>query len=40
MTFDRKLVNITAAVVRRLYCPSSQTLVKKNLHEITVNGQG
>jgi len=39
MTFDRRLANITALVVRRSYCSSSQNLVKKAMHEITVNSQ-
>jgi len=40
MTFDRRLANIAAPVIRGLYCPSSQNLAKKALHEITVNSQG
>jgi len=40
MTFDHRLPNIRAPVVRGLYCPSSQNLIKKALHEITVNSQG
>jgi len=40
MTFDYGLANITAAVVCGRYCPSSQNLIKKVLHEITVNSQG
>jgi len=40
MTFDSRLANIRAPVVRGLYCPSSQILIEKTLHEITVNSQG
>jgi len=40
MTFDGRLANIRAAVVHVLHCPSSQNLIKKALHEITVNNQG
>jgi len=40
MTFDPRLLNITAAVVRGLYCFSFQNLVKKALHEIMVNRWG
>jgi len=40
MRFHRRLANITAPVVRGLYWPFSQNLVKKALHEITVNSQG
>jgi len=40
MTFDGRLANIRAAVVHLLYCASSQNLIKKSLHEITVNSQG
>jgi len=36
MTFERRLANITGALVRGLCCPSSQNLIKKALHEITV----
>jgi len=36
MTFDGRLPNAMAAVVRGLYCLCSQ----KPLHEITVNIQG
>jgi len=32
MTFDRRLANITGSA-RGLYCPSSQKLTKKALHE-------
>jgi len=39
MTFDRRVVNMTAPVVRGLYCPSFQNLVKKALREITVNSE-
>ena len=39
MTFDRRLANIAAPVVRGIYCPS-QNVVKKALNEITVNSQG
>jgi len=37
MTFERKSANFRASVVHGLYCPSSQNLMKKALHEITVN---
>jgi len=40
MTFDSILANTRAPVVRGLYCPSPQNLIKKALHEITVNNQG
>jgi len=36
MTFNRRLANITGPLIRGLYCPSSQKLMKKALHEITV----
>ena len=36
MTFDRRLANITGPLVQGLYCLSSQKLIKKALHEITV----
>ena len=36
MTFNHRLANITTPLVRGLYCPSSQSLIKKALHEITV----
>ena len=36
MTFDRRRVNSTGPLVRGLYCPSSQKLIRKALHEITV----
>jgi len=39
ITFDRKLANVTDPVVRGLYCPSTQNLIQKALHEITVNNQ-
>jgi len=39
MTFDRRLANVTNPVVRGLYCPSTQNLIQKALHEITVNSQ-
>jgi len=39
MTFDRRLANITDPVVRGLHCPSTQNLIQKALHEITVNSQ-
>jgi len=39
MTFDRRLVNVTDPVVRGLYWPSTQNLIQKALHEITVNSQ-
>ena len=42
MTFDRRLVNIADPVLvfRGLYCPSSENLMSKALHEITANSQG
>jgi len=41
MTFDDRSANISAPVVCGLYVlPSSQNLIKKALHEITVNSQG
>jgi len=40
MTFDGRLANIWAPVVCGLYCLSSHNLIKKALHEITVNIQG
>jgi len=40
MTFDGRLANVKIPVVRGLYYPSSQNLIKKALHEITVNSQG
>jgi len=40
MTFDCRLANVSALLVRGIYCPSSQNLLKKALHEITVNIQG
>jgi len=36
LTFDGRIVNITGPLVRGLYCPSSQKLIKKDLYEITV----
>jgi len=39
MTFGRRLANVTDPVVRGLYCPSTQHLIEKALHEITVNSQ-
>jgi len=39
MTFDGRLANIRAAIVHVLYCASSQNLIKKALHEITVNSE-
>jgi len=39
MTFDRKLANVTDPVIRGLYYPSTQNLIQKSLHEITVNSQ-
>jgi len=39
MTFDRRLANVTNPVVRGLYCPSTQKLIQKARHEITVNSQ-
>jgi len=40
VTFDRGLANIRAPVVLGFYCPSSQSLIEKTLHEITVNNKG
>jgi len=37
LTFDSRLPIVGAPVVRSLFCPSSQNLIKKVLHEITVN---
>jgi len=39
MTFDRRLANVSYPVVRGLYCPSTQNLMQKALHEITVISQ-
>jgi len=39
MTFDGRLANVTDPVVRGSYCPSTQNLIQKALHEITVNSQ-
>jgi len=39
ITFDRRLANVNDPVVRGLYCPSTQNLIQKALHEITVNSQ-
>jgi len=39
MTFDRRLANVTDPVVRGLYCPFTQNLIQKALHEITVKIQ-
>jgi len=39
MTFDHRLTNVTDLAARGLYCPSFQNLIKKALHEITVNSQ-
>jgi len=36
ITFDRRLANITAPVVRGLYCPP-QNLIQKTLQDITAN---
>jgi len=40
MTFDGRLANDKAPVVCGLHYPFSQNLMKKALHEITVNSQG
>jgi len=40
VTFDSRLENVRALVIRGSHCPSSQNLIKKALHEITVNSQG
>jgi len=40
ITFDSRLPNITDLVFQGLYCPSSENLMKKALHEITTNSQG
>jgi len=37
MTFNRRQANITALIVRCLYCPYTQNLILTNLHEITVH---
>jgi len=39
MTFDRRQANVTDPVVRGLYCSSTQNLIQKDLHEITLNSQ-
>jgi len=39
MAFDRRLANVTDPVVRGLYCPSTQNLIQKAMHEITVHSQ-
>jgi len=38
MTFDGRLAIIRTPFVRGLFCPSTQNLIKKALHEITVIG--
>ena len=38
--FGLRLANISAPIIRGLYWSSSKNLVKKALHEITVNIQG
>jgi len=40
MTCDRRRTNITGPVVRGLYCPYTQNVIKRALHENTVNIQG
>jgi len=39
MAFGHRLPKITDLVFRGLYCPSSQNMMKKVLHEITVSNQ-
>jgi len=39
MTFDRRLLSITDLVFRGLYCPSTKSLLKKALQEITAISQ-
>ena len=39
MIFERRLANSTAPIVRGLYAPSSQNLVKKALYENAVNSK-
>jgi len=36
VTINRRQANITGLLVRDLYYPSSQNLIKRALHEITV----
>jgi len=40
MTFHGRLANVRAPVVRGLYCHSAQDLMKKVLHDVTVNSKG
>jgi len=40
MTFDGRLANVKAPVLRGLYRSSPQNLMKKALHEITANSRG
>jgi len=40
ITFDRRLPYVTDLVFRGFYCPSSENLMEKALHEITANSQG
>jgi len=35
ITFDRRLVNVAGLVIQGLYCPPTQNLMEKTLHEIT-----
>jgi len=39
MTFDRILANVIDPLVRGLYYLSTQNVIQKALHEITVNSQ-
>jgi len=39
MAFHQRLANITGPVVRGLYYHPTNNLIKKNLHEVTVNSQ-
>jgi len=40
MTFDGILANVRAPFFRGLYGPSAQNLIRKALHDITVNSKG
>jgi len=39
MTFDGRLAYVRVPVVRGLHCPSAQNLIKKVLHDTTVNSK-
>jgi len=39
MTFDRRLANVTDPVLRGLFCPSTQNLIRKALFEVTAISQ-